>query len=213
MLKVVDHALAQKELTVLRDRGTNSIAFRKGLVHLGSYMGYEIAGGMEKVAREVETPLSTALGYDVPDMDRVVIINVLRAAIPLVEGLIKNFPNARVGIISAWRGEAPKFEIEVNYVKFPTIGRDDMVIIADPMLATGNTFRRIVGEVKKRANPRKIVLVSVIAYRGAVEKLQEIDPALDIYTVAVDPELNDEGYIIPGLGDAGDRAFGKPDPD
>jgi len=213
MLRIVDHPLAQKELTILRDKTSNSIAFRKGLVHLGRYIGYEIAGRMEKVQREVETPLSRALGYDVPDMGRVVIINVLRAAIPLVEGLIKNFPNARVGVISAWRGPPPRFDIDVNYVKLPTITPQDTVIVADPMLATGNTLGRVIEEVTKRERPKKIVLVSVIAYEGAVARIREDEDELgmDIYTVAMDSKLNDKGYIVPGLGDAGDRAFGKPD--
>ncbi|MFP3160759.1 MAG: uracil phosphoribosyltransferase [Vulcanisaeta sp.] len=212
---VIDHPLAQAILTTLRDKNTKQIEFRKGLVRLGRLMGYEIVKSMDIETVEVETPLGVkAKGVRIKDLDHVVIIQVLRAAMPLVEGLVKIFANARMGVVSARRVEESHkpgsldFDIEVTYVKVPRIFGDDVLIIADPMLATGSTIVTVLRHVLKYGNPKRTIVVSVIATRYGIERVFKEYPFAEIYTVSIDPELNERGYIIPGLGDAGDRAFG-----
>jgi len=214
-VKIIDHPLAQEVLTILRDRNTGQIVFRKSLVKLGRLIGYEIARTMRGQEVEVETPLGVkAKGFRLTDADHVIIINVLRAAVPLVEGLLKIFPAARQGIISARRVEegvaAPEFnfKIEKNYVKLTKIRPEDTVIIADPMLASGCTMLAVLEEVYKAGKPKRVIIASVIAAPLGIQRILEKYPDVEIFTVSVDEGLNEHGYIVPGLGDAGDRAFG-----
>ena len=212
---VVDHALARDELTKLRDVETEQVAFRKGLVRLGRLCGYEIVDGwMETEPVEVRTPLTETTGERVVGLDDVVIVNVLRAATPLVEGLLKAFPRARQGVISAsrdeaaGRGEDGRFPIAVDYVKLPEIGPEDTVVVADPMLATGSTMVAVLEEVLAAgADPDRVVVLSVVSAPEGLERLEGAFPDVEVLTVAVDDELDEHGFIVPGLGDAGDRAF------
>ncbi|MCD6189266.1 MAG: uracil phosphoribosyltransferase [Thermococcus sp.] len=197
-------------LTELRDKETDSIAFRKGLVKLGRFMGYEIIKTMETAKVKVETPLEETEGIIVKDRRNVVIVTVLRAAVPLMEGLVKVFEHARIGIVSASRGKAPKFEIEMNYIKIPQITPKDTVIIADPMIATGSTLVRVIEEVKKYGTPKRLIVLGVLAAPEGISRIKEKFPEVEIFVTKIDRELNDKGYILPGLGDAGDRAFGAP---
>ncbi|WP_297489068.1 uracil phosphoribosyltransferase [Thermococcus sp.] len=197
-------------LTGLRDRRTDSISFRKGLVKLGRYMGYELTKTMGVREIEVETPLEKTRGVVVEDRRHVVIVTVLRAAIPLMEGLIKVFEHARVGIVSASRGKAPEFRIEMAYIKVPDINGDDTLIVADPMIATGSTLLRVLEEVRKYGSPKRTVILGVLAAPEGVSRIKEAFPEVEIFVAGIDRELNDHGYILPGLGDAGDRAFGAP---
>ncbi|ACS33908.1 uracil phosphoribosyltransferase [Thermococcus gammatolerans] len=205
-----DSPFIMEILTELRDKNTDSIAFRKGLVKLGRYMGYELTKTMDVEEIEVETPLEKTRGILVKDRRNVVIITVLRAAIPLMEGLIKVFEHARVGIVSASRGKAPKFEIEMNYIKIPTVKPDDTVIVADPMIATGSTLIRVLKEVSKYGRPKRLIILGVLAAPEGISRIKEAFPEAEIFVAKVDRELNEKGYILPGLGDAGDRAFGAP---
>ncbi len=207
---VVDHPMVMEQLTLLRDKQTNQVAFRKAIYRLGRYMAYEFLRTMETQKVEVETPLARASGGRVKGDDKIVIILVLRAAIPFVEGMYKNFPMARTGVISAWRGKPPEFLIEVNYAKIPEIRREDVVVIADPMLATGHTLREVAGKVVAMGKPKRLAFFSVISTMQGIEYVAKSFPKAEFYTCAVDPELNNHGYIVPGLGDAGDRAFGAP---
>ena len=215
-IRVVNHPYAQAVLTKLRDRRTGQIDFRKGLVRLGRVLGLELVKEFEVKEVTVETPLGPAKGVAIPGMDNVVIITILRAAMPLTEGLIKVFPAARQGVISARRveekgmGPGYEFEIEITYVKIPEIKHEDTVIIADPMLATGSTMVSIMDEVLKRGRAKRYFIASVIStpvgIAKVLKKFRNVD--LKIYTVAIDEVINEMGYIVPGLGDAGDRAFG-----
>ncbi|WP_456423808.1 uracil phosphoribosyltransferase [Thermococcus sp.] len=205
-----DSPFLMEILTELRDERTGPIAFRKGLVKLGRYMAYELTKTMETEMVKVKTPLEETEGVIVKDRRNVVIITVLRAAIPLMEGLIKVLEHARVGIVSASRGKAPKFEIEMNYVKIPEIKPEDTVIVADPMIATGSTLIRVLDEVKRYGKPKRLVVVGVLAAPDGIERIKAKHPEVEIFVARVDRELNDKGYILPGLGDAGDRAFGAP---
>ncbi len=212
-VRVVEHPLAQAVLTVLRDKDTDQILFRKGLVKLGRLIGYELIKDMPTEEVLVETPLNVkAKGIRIPQMNHIVIINVLRAATALVEGLLKALPSARQGVVVAKRFEdKPGIEniwAETYYTKIPEIKPEDYVIIADPMLATGSTLLKVLDEVYKAGRPKKVIVVSVISAPYGLNRVLSAFPDVIIYTVAVDPELNEHGYIVPGLGDAGDRAFG-----
>jgi uracil phosphoribosyltransferase len=202
--------MVQEQLTFVRDKRSNQVAFRKAIYRLGRYMAYEFLRTMEVQETPVETPIGPAVGHKVKGNDKIVIILILRAAIPFVEGMYKNFPMARTGIISAWRGKPPDFPIDVKYSKLPEIRADDVVIIADPMLATGHTLRDVAKLVLAGKNPKRVAFFSVISTQQGIDYVAKEFPEAEFYTCAIDPKLNDHGYIVPGLGDAGDRSFGAP---
>lgn len=215
---VITHALARHTLTELRSVETEQVAFRKGLVKLGRICGYEIIDGWMGIdSVDVDTPLTRTTGKRIAGMDDIVIINVLRAATPLVEGLLKAFPRARQGVISASRDEEAgrdedgAFPISVDYVKLPEITAADTVIVADPMLATGSTMVAVLDRVFEDApSPEELndlVVLSAVAAPDGLERLDDAVPGADVLTVAVDEHLDENGFIVPGLGDAGDRAF------
>jgi len=211
---LITHALAKDTLSRLRDVETEQVAFRKGLVKLGRICGYEVIdGAMETEYVPVETPLEETTGERVRGLDDVVIINVLRAATPFVEGLLKAFPRAKQGVISAGRDEEAgmtdgEFPITIDYVKLPEIGPDDTVIVADPMLATGSTMCAVLGHVLDEADGfEDLFVLSAVSAPDGLVRVSEQVPAADLLTVAIDDRLDDDGFIVPGLGDAGDRAF------
>ncbi|PSQ25220.1 uracil phosphoribosyltransferase [Halobacteriales archaeon QS_9_68_17] len=210
---VVDHALAKDTLSKLRDVETEQVAFRKGLVKLGRLCGYEIIDGrMETEYVSIRTPLEETMGERVKGLDDVVIINVLRAATPFVEGLLKAFPRARQGVISASRDESAgmedgEFPITIDYVKLPEITEEDTVIIADPMLATGSTMCAVLDHVVESSpDPEHLIVLSAVSAPDGLLRVDDQYP-VDLLTVSIDDHLDDDGFIVPGLGDAGDRAF------
>jgi uracil phosphoribosyltransferase len=210
----VTHALARHTLSKLRSVETEQVAFRKGLVKLGRICGYEIIDGvMDTEYVELETPLTTTMGEQVTGMDDVVIVNVLRAATPFVEGLLKAFPTARQGVISASRDEEAgmddtgSFPITVDYEKLPDIGPEDTVIVADPMLATGSTMCAVLEHVRSEGDPDRLIVLSAVSAPPGVTRVADRFPDADLLTVSIDDRLDDDGFIVPGLGDAGDRAF------
>jgi uracil phosphoribosyltransferase len=212
---VITHSLAQHILTDLRRVETEQVAFRKGLVKLGRICGYEIIDSrMPTESVQIQTPLTETTGEQISGLDDVVIINVLRAATPFVEGLLKAFPNARQGVISASRDESAgmnedgEFPISVQYVKLPDIHAEDTVIVADPMLATGSTMSAVIERVTEgNPAPENLFVLSAVSAQPGLERVQNVAPSAELLTVAVDDHLDDDGYIVPGLGDAGDRAF------
>lgn len=214
-LWLVDSIAAHDELTTIRDKSTPQIGFRKGIVKIGRICGYELMEILDKEEIEVETPLAKLKSISIQDKERIVIINVLRAAFPFVEGLLKAFPRAKQGVISAKRKEeeglkGDSFDIEITYVKFPPITDKDVVIVADPMLATGSTLLGVMKYIiEKNQKPKKLILLSLVSTRIGIVKIRRAYPDAVIVTVSIDPILNDDGYIVPGLGDAGDRAFGS----
>mgnify|MGYP000002190646 CR=1 FL=1 len=213
--KLITHALAQDTLSKIRDVETEQVAFRKGLVKLGRICGYEIIdGAMETEFVEIETPLTQTTGERVKGLDDVVIINVLRAATPFVEGLLKAFPRAKQGVISAGRDEEAgreddgTFPITIDYVKLPEITEDDTVIVADPMLATGSTMCAVLDEITDiQPDPEHLFVLSAVSAPEGLLRVDEAVESADLLTVAIDDHLDDDGFIVPGLGDAGDRAF------
>ncbi len=211
---LITHALARHTLSRLRDVETEQVAFRKGLVKLGRICGYEIIdGAMETEYVAIDTPLAETTGERVRGLDDVVIINVLRAATPFVEGLLKAFPRAKQGVISAGRDESAgmddqgTFPISIDYTKLPEITDDDTVIVADPMLATGSTMCAVLDHVTALGDPEDVFVLSAVSAPDGLTRVGEAYPEADLLTVAIDDELDDDGFIIPGLGDAGDRAF------
>ncbi|MFB6170719.1 MAG: uracil phosphoribosyltransferase [Haloarculaceae archaeon] len=212
--KVVTHALAQDTLARLRAADTEQVAFRKGLVKLGRICGYELVDDcFETTAEPVRTPLAETTCQRVQGLDDVVVVNVLRAATPFVEGLLKAFPRARQGVISAGRDEEAgmedgTFPISVDYVKLPDIGPSETMVVADPMLATGSTMCAVLDRIEAAGDPGRLLVLSAVAAPEGLRTVAETAPEADLVTVAVDDELNEEGFIVPGLGDAGDRAFG-----
>jgi len=211
---LITHALAKDTLSRLRDVETEQVGFRKGLVKLGRICGYEIIdGAMETEYVPVTTPLQETTGERVKGLDDVVIINVLRAATPFVEGLLKAFPRAKQGVISAGRDEEAgmtdgEFPITIDYVKLPEIGPDDTVIVADPMLATGSTMCAVLDHVLEEAGDfEDLFVLSAVSAPDGLVRVSEQVPEADLLTVAIDDRLDDDGFIVPGLGDAGDRAF------
>jgi uracil phosphoribosyltransferase len=212
---VITHALAKHTLSELRSDGTDQVAFREGLVELGRLCGFEIIDGMlETEYVSITTPLAETTGQALGGLDDVVIINVLRAATPFVEGLVEAFPRARQGVISAGRDEEAgmdedgEFPITVDYVKLPEINGEDTVIVADPMLATGSTMLAVLEEVVAMGDPERLVVLSAVSAPPGLVRVDEAYPRADVITVSIDERLDDDGYIVPGVGDAGDRAFG-----
>ncbi|EZQ03078.1 MULTISPECIES: uracil phosphoribosyltransferase [Acidianus] len=214
-LFLLSSPLALHILTQIRNKDTDQINFRKGMVRLGRLIGYKIVDTMDYKVIEIETPLGVKTkGVKIYDMDNVVIINILRAATPLVEGLLKAFPAARQGVVTARRkeieGKEPPSEMEVDiyYKKIPEIRSGvDNIIITDPMVATGSTMLKVINDIINM-QPKRIYVASVIASQYGLKRILESYPDMFFFTVAVDPELDNKGYIIPGLGDAGDRSFG-----
>ncbi len=207
---VVRHPMVLEQLTLARNKTTNQIAFRKAIFRLGRLMAHEFLRTLETQEFPVETPFGKTTGYKVKGNDKIEIILILRASIPFVDGMYKELPMARTGIISAWRGKAPAFQIEINYSKIPDIHPDDIVIIADPMLATGHTLLKVARKTLERGKPKRLVFFSVISTKKGIRHVGKEFPEAEFYTCAIDPKVDEHGYIVPGLGDAGDRAFGSP---
>lgn len=209
MLRIIDHLLVQEELTKIRKKGIDSAKFRKGIIEIGRLMAYEFANTLEKEDIGVETPLGLAKGIEIKSRKDIVIITILRASLPLTNGILRVFPEAQYGVIGAWRKESPPFDVCMDYMKIPDL-TDKIVIVADPMLATGNTMELILKKLQSFGVPKRLVLFTVISSRYGLDKIMKTHGELEIYTCSVEKELNNDGYIVPGLGDAGDIAFGKP---
>jgi len=211
--RVLTHPLAQHALVDLRDAETDPVAFRRELERLGRVCGYALAEAyFETESVEVRTPLAVASGRRVAD--DIVFVSVLRAAVPFVEGLVETVPQARQGVVSASRDEAAgmdaegRFPISVQYVNLPQVRPSDTVVVADPMLATGSTMVAALDAVLDGASPATTVALSAVSAPAGIERVAGQFPDVDVVTVSVDDHLDENGFIVPGLGDAGDRAFG-----
>jgi uracil phosphoribosyltransferase len=203
-LHIINHPLIQNKLTRLRDINTNNHNFRLLLEELTAFMVYEITRDYPLKEVEIETPLETMTGkvLDTP----VVLVPILRAGTGMLRGVLDLVPMARVGHIGLYRDPETLQPVEY-YAKFPQTLAEAQVILVDPMLATGGSA--IVGiDILKREGAQKIQFLCLVAAPEGVEALSNAHPDVSIYTAALDRELNDHGYILPGLGDAGDRIFG-----
>lgn len=204
-LHVIDHPLIQHKLTIMRDRRTGAKEFRELLDEITLLMGYEITRDFPLVDWEIETPIQKMTAKRIAGK-KVAIVPILRAGLGMVDGLLELLPVAKVGHIGLYRDHETHKPV-VYYCKLPEdIGRRT-VILCDPMLATGGSASDAITMLKERG-AKDIRLLNLVAAPEGVKKVQEDHPDVDIYVAALDEKLNENCYIIPGLGDAGDRLFG-----
>lgn len=203
-LHIIDHPLVQHKLSIMRNKETSTLEFRELLKEIAMFMGYEITRDFPLEYEEIETPL---MKMNAPKISgkKVVIAPILRAGLGMVDGLLSLIPSARVGHIGMYRDEEtcqPVF----YYYKMPA-GKDRMVIVTDPMLATGGSACDAITRLKADGFVN-IRLMCLVASPLGVKTVSEQHPDVDIYLAALDEGLNERNYILPGLGDAGDRIFG-----
>lgn len=202
---VVDHPLVQHKLTLMRKKDTSTASFRALLGEVALLLGYEVTRDLPMEHLPIETPMTA---MDAPHLvgKKLVVVPILRAGIGLADSLLHLIPAARVGHIGLYRDPESLEPVEY-YLKLPEQMDDRDVIIVDPMLATGNSAAQAVARIKE-FGPRSIKFLCLVAAPEGVEHLHNQHPDVPIFTAAVDEKLNEEGYIVPGLGDAGDRLYG-----
>jgi len=204
-LTVVNHPLVQHKLTIMRDKSTSTAAFRQLLREISQLLAYEVTRGLPMTTKRIDTPMQP---MDAPTLDgkKLALISILRAGNGLMDGVLELIPSARVGFVGLYRDEETLQPVEY-YFKVPE-GMDDRLVIAvDPMLATGNSSVAAIDMLKK-AGATNIRFLCLLAAPEGVARMKEAHPDVPIVTAAVDEKLNEQGYIISGLGDAGDRMFG-----
>ncbi|MFJ7736087.1 uracil phosphoribosyltransferase [Lysinibacillus sp. NPDC097287] len=202
---VFDHPLIQHKLTYIRDKKTGTKEFRELVDEVATLMAFEITRDMPLEEIEIETPVTTAK-TKVLSGKKLAIVPILRAGIGMVDGVLKLIPAAKVGHIGLYRDPATLKPVEY-YAKLPADVEERDFIIVDPMLATGGSAVEAINSLKKRG-AKNIKFMCLIAAPEGVKVIQDEHPDVDIYIAALDEKLDDHGYIVPGLGDAGDRLFG-----
>ena len=202
---LIDHPLVQHKLSLMRRKDASTNTFRTLLNELSSLMAYEVTRDMPLQDVQVETPLETMTGK-VIDGKKLVFVSILRAGNGILEGMLNVVPGARVGHVGLYRDPATLQAVEY-YFKMPSEMAERDIIVVDPMLATGNSDIAAIDRLKK-LQPKSIKFVCLLTCPEGISALQKAHPDVPIYTAAIDRELNDHGYILPGLGDAGDRIFG-----
>lgn len=202
---VVEHPLVQHKLTLMRRKDTSTASFRALLAEISMLLAYEATRDMKIASEEIETPLQR-MNAPVLEGKKVVLIAILRAGQGILDGMLQLIPSARVGHIGLYRD--PKTLVAVEYYyKVPANLQDRDVIVCDPMLATGNSAVAAVERIKK-SRPGSLKLVCLLACPEGLRHFHDAHPDVPVVTAAVDERLNEKGYIVPGLGDAGDRLFG-----
>ncbi len=202
---IFDHPLIQHKLTIMREKDTSSKDFRELVSEIAMLMCYELTRNLPTKEIEIETPICKTTSKVLAGK-KLAIVPILRAGLGMVDGVTKLIPSARIGHIGLYRDEETLKPVEY-YCKLPKDISEREVIVVDPMLATGGSAIDAVTQIKLR-NPRSIKFMGLIAAPEGIEALTKAHPDVDIYCAALDEKLNDKGYIIPGLGDAGDRIFG-----
>lgn len=202
---VINHPLVQHKLSMLRDKETGSKSFRELVSELAMLMAYEVTRDLQMKEVEIETPICKAK-FQVLANDKLAVVPILRAGLGMADGIMNLLPNAKIGHIGLYR-DPDTYEAKGYYCKLPQDVAEREVIMVDPMLATGNTAIEAVRLIKN-AGCKSIRQVSLIAAPEGVKAMQKAHPDVDIYVGSIDERLNDHCYIIPGLGDAGDRLFG-----
>jgi len=204
-LTVLDHPLIQHKLAILRSRTTETKNFRQLVGEIAMLMTYEVTRDLETEPVEIETPLEVTVGRRVAGK-KLALVPILRAGLGMVDGILQLIPSARVGHIGLYR-DHETLEPVSYYFKVPSAEADRDVFVLDPMLATGGSAADAVSKLKSVGATRIRVLCLVAAPEG-VEAIRTRHPDVPVYTAALDRQLNEQGYILPGLGDAGDRIFG-----
>ena len=201
---VLDHALINHKLSIMRDKNTNTIVFKENLDEIAMLMAYEVTKDLPLVEYPIETPICKTVGKKLAK--QIILVPILRAGIGLVDGFRRIIPSAKVGHIGLQRDEETLQPIEY-YAKFPKGIEDAIVIVVDPMLATGGSASATITSLKKRG-AKNIHLVCLLAAPAGVAVIEKEHPDVNLTLAALDDKLNSKGYIVPGLGDAGDRLFG-----
>ncbi|WP_027120967.1 uracil phosphoribosyltransferase [Mycoplasma leonicaptivi] len=206
MLKILNHPLIKIKLSKMRDKNTNHSDFRKNLNEIASLMVFEIMNDYKPKTTQITTPLNQNItGYEFDK--EIILVPILRAGLGMTDGLLKLIPEARVGHIGMYRDEKTLTPKEYFY-KIPNVDKDSLVIVVDPMLATGNSAVDAISRLKKDGFTN-IILVCLVGVNEGVKNIEKhFGNDFTVYLASLDDKLNNEGYIEPGLGDAGDRIFG-----
>jgi uracil phosphoribosyltransferase len=204
-LTIVDHPLVQHKLTIMRDRETPTAVFRQLLREISQLLAYEVTRNLAMTTKQIETPMQV---MDAPTLDgkKLALISILRAGNGLLDGVLELIPSARVGFVGLYRDEETLQPVQY-YFKVPDAMEDRLVIAVDPMLATGNSSVAAI-DLLKEAGATNIRFLCLLAAPEGVARMKEAHPDVPIVTASLDAKLNELGYIMPGLGDAGDRMFG-----
>jgi uracil phosphoribosyltransferase len=204
-LTVVDHPLVQHKLTLMRRKSTPTNQFRQLLREISHLIAYEVTRGLPIENKSIETPM-TSMQAPVLAGKKLALVSILRAGNGLLDGVLDLIPSARVGFVGLYRDEKTLQPVQY-YFKVPDGMEDRVVIAVDPMLATGNSSVAAI-DLLKNAGARDIKFLCLLAAPEGIARMQEAHPDVDIVTAAIDEKLSEIGYILPGLGDAGDRMFG-----
>lgn len=204
-LTIVDHPLVQHKLTHMREKTTSTAGFRRLLREISNLLAYEVTRELPVTTREIETPMNT-MQAPVLDGKKLVLVSILRAGNGLLDGVLELIPSARVGFVGLYRDEETLQPVQY-YFKVPQELEDRLVIAVDPMLATGNSSVAAI-DLLKKAGATNIRFMCLLAAPEGVARMKEAHPDVPIVTASLDERLNEAGYIVPGLGDAGDRMFG-----
>ncbi|MBC7131954.1 MAG: uracil phosphoribosyltransferase [Roseovarius sp.] len=204
-LTIVEHPLVQHKLTLMRQKETSTAVFRQLLREISQFLAYEVTRSLPMTTRPIETPL-TEMDAPVLAGRKLALISILRAGNGLLDGMLELIPSARVGFIGLYRDEATLQPVRY-YFKVPDMLEQRLSIVVDPMLATGNSSAAAITMLKE-AGARDLRFLCLLAAPEGVARMREAHPDVPIVTAALDERLDDKGYILPGLGDAGDRMFG-----
>lgn len=204
-LTIVDHPLVQHKLSLMREKDTSTKSFRQLLREISHLLAYEVTRALPLTTKTIETPLCE-MQAPVIDGKKLALISVLRAGNGLLDGILELIPAARVGFVGLYRDEETLKPVQY-YFKVPTQLDERVTIVVDPMLATGNSSAAAI-DLVKGAGAKNIIFLCLLAAPEGVARMKEAHPDVPIVTAALDSHLNELGYIVPGLGDAGDRMFG-----
>lgn len=203
-ITVLNHPLIKHKLTIVRKKETKTKDFYELVQEIAMLMTYEISKDFPLKEIEIETPICKTTQYEIAQ--EVVIVPILRAGLGMVDGMRKLIPTAKVGFIGLYRDEET-LEPHEYYAKFPTTITEGITLLVDPMLATGGSAIDAITRLKDRG-VKNIKFICLVASPEGVKKLESVHPDVDVYIASLDSKLNDKGYIVPGLGDCGDRLFG-----
>ena len=201
---VFNHPLMSEKLSIIRNEKTNTKDFRQAVKEIATLMTYEATKDLETIEVNVKTPCGVANCKQIKK--DIVIVPILRAGLGMVEGITDLIPNAKVGHIGAYRDEET-LQPQSYYTKFPDNIKEATVLLVDPMLATGGSVTYSI-DVLKQYGVKEIIYMGIVGAPEGLERIKEDHPDVDIYLASLDEKLNDKGYIVPGLGDCGDRLFG-----
>lgn len=203
-IKIIEHPLIKEKISILRDKNTKQRIFKDCLDEIVSLMAFEVTKDLEVETYEVETPLMVTTGYQLKKP--IILVPILRAGLGFLDGMRKLLPNAYIGHIGMARNEETLLP-EEYYAKFPSCLKEATVLVLDPMLATGGSACDALDALKKRG-ATDLRMVSLVGAPEGLKKMEEEHPDVPVYLATLDEKLNENGYILPGLGDAGDRLFG-----